>query len=281
MYSNVREEKYGASTKARFLTSACTLSVLTIFQQFDKQSLSASQSTLSSITCDESALPSLLIVVLTATRHASLRRLLASLSAAQYGCAKVDLHIVIDIRLPLNAESVELSKTSARIAPCLETGSKSRHRRLAPQVYPRVGSRYHTMECMSTLQSWRMIWKSVPTITQFLVSSTNMAPLGAQVAAFCLHPNDWEVRVEPRCNSENLNVLYMSPEPYWGPIWKYGEWRRYVDWVFGMSEAQHFVPDSVAGIHTTSTYEMEKMCSLRGFGDTTWILPCVLCATHL
>ena len=189
----------------------------------------------------------LLIVVLTATRYQSLARLLRSLSSADYGCSTVDLHITID---KVDSVSQEASRASEL---CLNTsvsfqwshGRKSIFRRLqhAGLSQSWFESPYQSSVRHGAGYSYLAILEDDMEVSpHFFTLFTYFQELGAfsdpSITAFCLHPEDWEVRVPPTCHGKRgklSRILYESPEPCnWGPIWKYSEWSTYIDWVFTM-----------------------------------------------
>ena len=212
-----------------------------------------SDSHVRSIARCEDLSPGLLIVVLTSTRQHSLIRLLESVAKAKYGCTVVDLQINIDIAAQLN--STTLAATAATVRVAIEFvwvhGKKHVFRRLGHAGLSRSWFEipyYGNYEYVAVLEDDMQLSPHFYTFFSLLHSSGSFhAP---DVTAFCLHPNDWEVRVEMACKEKShSSYLYTSPEPCnWGPIWKYSEWRKYVDWVFAMKARGElpFVPENVA-----------------------------------
>ena len=197
--------------------------------------------------------PTLLILVLTSTRHLSLKRLLESLSSTEFGCARVDLQINIDISASLNTTTFQANQRCTEVALQQKWthGSKSIFRRLrhAGLSHSWFEGAYTTdHEYLSILEDDMQVSRHFYTI--FSLLHKNNVFSSSAVTAFCLHPNDWEVKVEPICTrSDYSKHLYLSPEPCnWGPIWKSEEWRKYLDWVFVTKSQQKlpYVQDEIA-----------------------------------
>ena len=185
--------------------------------------------------CD---LPRLQVLVLTANRPESLKRLLDSLVVAEYGCARVHLQVNVDLpqlASEANLRCVEVAATFPWIH-----GRKTIHRRVsraglsqswfeAPYM---VGGREYIAIFEDDVQVSKHYFR-------FLNLVRHQGALDSyEIAALCLHPNDWEVETHLSCSAQFSPFLYLTPEPCnWGPIWKYDEWRQYIDWVFSAKAA--------------------------------------------
>jgi len=192
--------------------------------------------------------PTLLIVVLTYTRDSSLKRLLKSLSLAEYGCAKVDLQIIIDIAKENNPDALQAQGRCVQVAAAhkWEHGCKTVNRRLhhAGLSQSWFESTYSgNQEYVAIFEDDMEVSKHF--YSMFRIFAEHGTFSGEDVTGFCLHPNDWDVRVVRPCESK----LYLSPEPCnWGPIWKRYAWQQYLDWVFILkaSGSLPYVPEEVA-----------------------------------
>ena len=174
--------------------------------------------------------PSLQLAVLTLNRAHSLQRLLNSLTEATYGCAVVDLLIVVDKGSGTSAiEAVNVAKAQPWIH-----GSKVVIRRLK-----RVGLSTSWFELPYTSSHQYMAifeddMQVSPYFYEFFRTLHNAGVFsGTRTTGFCLHPNDWELDNEKDCRSRSHSrYLYESPEPCnWGPIWKMADWTEFLDWV--------------------------------------------------
>jgi hypothetical protein len=197
----------------------------------------------------EKCSPSLLIIILTYERHHSLERLLYSLKKASYGCSQVDLVINIDAPGP-NSLTNSSSENRNR---CVETaeafdwkyGSKIVNRRIAHAglslSWFEVPHSHNSHEFMLIVEDDMELNPGFFLVFQQVVRQGSI--LSTNVTAFCLHPDDWEVNVVTNCKQTIYsNILYESPEPCnWGPIWKYEEWRSYIDWV-AMMKLKNLLP---------------------------------------
>ncbi len=194
--------------------------------------------------------PSLRIIVLTATRHQSLSRLLSSISAVEYGCSPVDLQINVDISNPANESSLDASHKCVEIAheKTWAYGSKQvfrriRHAGLSQSWFESTysGDAQYTLILEDDMEVSPHFYKL---FSVFHIESSFMA---THVTGFCLHPSDWEVEVKRTCDDRAYSRhLYLSPEPCnWGPVWKTNEWAEYIDWVFRMKASGElpYVPD--------------------------------------
>ena len=195
----------------------------------------------------------MLIVVLTASRHESLHRLLVSLSVAEYGDATVDLQINIDMHARLSPSALALADLCLKVATGFEwsQGRKIVSRRLGhaglSQAWFEVPFQNEGCDFISILEDDMQV--SPKFFTIFMLLLDRGAFDSQDVTGFCLHPNDWEVHVPRRCDTHFSRILYESPEPCnWGPIWKYQEWRNFVDWVFTMKVDGNlpYVPDDIS-----------------------------------
>jgi len=193
--------------------------------------------------------PSLLIVVLTYTRDASLARLLQSLSLAVYGCAQVDLHIIIDVGsdhhnpVTLHAQErcVEVATKHIWEHGCKTVTRRIRHAGLSQGWFESTYS--GNQEYVAIFEDDMEVSEHFYSIFRALEGKGTFS--GEDVTGFCLHPNDWDVRVDRPCE----NILYLSPEPCnWGPIWKRSSWQKYLDWVFNMkaSGSLPYVPENIS-----------------------------------
>lgn len=193
-------------------------------------------------------LPSLLIVVLTAHRHLSLNRLLVSLSRADYGCARVDLQI-----------NVDLVKDAASSANCVSTARSHRWNHGKKHIYRRtshagLSRSWFEIPYVSGHEFVAIFEDDMQVSRYFYSFFSSLYKHGILfsdgVTAVCLHPNDWEVTVHRTCDDASYSsYLYLSPEPCnWGPIWKYKEWQKYVDWVVKTKSAGElpYVPEEIA-----------------------------------
>jgi len=197
--------------------------------------------------------PSLLIVVLTYTRDFSLKRLLKSLSLAEYGCAKVDLQVTIDFAQKGDPNALQAQGRCVQVATAhrWEHGCKTVNRRLHHAGL----SRSWFESTYSGNQEYVAIFEDDMEVSKhfysmFRIFAEHGSFSGEDVTGFCLHPNDWDVRVERPCE----RTLYLSPEPCnWGPIWKRDAWQKYLDWVFTQQDAGSlpFVPEDVAFEYNT------------------------------
>lgn len=205
------------------------------------------------IKCTDTNTVSMLLVVLAAYRYESLRRLLTSLSQNDFGCSRVDLHIAIDQTLDLSTAVQEARDLSTKLALEFEwrAGTKTVFRRLkhaglsqswfeAP--YDSGGYEY--------LGIFEDDMQVSPNFFPVFLSLHKHIFAEDSVTAFCLHPDDWDVRVPRQCNVRGFsNVLYESPEPCnWGPIWRFSEWRAYISWVWVLKDAGElpYVPEDVS-----------------------------------
>ena len=192
--------------------------------------------------------PSLLIVVLTYTRDSSLERLLKSLSLAAYGCAQVDLQVVIDVDahhdpviLQANERCVEVATKHVWKQGCKTVIRRMRHAGLSQSWFESTYS--GNQEYVAFFEDDMEVSEHFYSIFRALEGKGSFS--GEDVTGFCLHPNDWDVRVDRPCES----ILYLSPEPCnWGPIWKRRSWQKYLDWVFKMkaSGSLPYVPENVS-----------------------------------
>ena len=197
--------------------------------------------------------PFLLITVLTYTRHTSLKRLLNSLSRANYGCASVDLHINIDAPPAFDKSALTANKLVVKSATELNWshGRKSVTRRLA---HKGLATSWFEISYAFDHDYILILEDDMQVSREFFAFFSLVAKQGSlsgsETIAFCLHPNDWDISVERECTDHTCSsVLYLSPEPCnWGPIWKREEWMRYLDWVFKLkSQAElPYVAEDVA-----------------------------------
>ena len=198
----------------------------------------------------------LLIVVLTSTRHRSLDRLLSSLSSNDYGCCAVDIQINVD--MPRLSPGAKYTLDDYR--RCLDVATRLHWSNGKRMVFRRLRN-------AGLSQSWFEATYSIEGYDYISIMEDDMqvSPLffhvfatlhehgtfaRGSVSAFCLHPSGWEVKVNVPCGKHNFStVLYESPEPCnWGPIWKYSAWREYIDWVFTIKESGYlpYVPEDVS-----------------------------------
>ena len=198
----------------------------------------------------------MLIVVLTATRHRSLDRLLASLSSNDYGCCVVDIQINVDMPQPLPGATFDLDDHRR----CLDVATRLHWPNGRHTVFRRlrnVGLSQSWFEATYSSEGYDYIsiveddMQVSPSFFEVFATLHEHGTFARRsVSAFCLHPSDWEVKVDISCGKHEFSkILYESPEPCnWGPIWKYSAWREYVDWVFSMKESGHlpYVPESVS-----------------------------------
>ena len=179
----------------------------------------------------------MLIVVLAAARSNSLRRLLYSLREVDYNGALVDIHISID--KPKDPEKSSLESTRVSFDFSWPHGRKSVLRRLA-----HVGLANSWFEApISDVHEYFAIFEDDMQVSRHFYQFFNLLRVegglaGEDVTGLCLHPNDWEVYVEPTCEASQFSpFLYKSPEPCnWGPIWKRVEWQKYMNWVVDMKK---------------------------------------------
>lgn len=189
-------------------------------------------SSLESSLCD---LPSLQIIVLTASRPESLQRLLLSLAAAEYGCATIDLQINVDMPSHHTDDSARCVEVAAAFS--WTHGRKVVHRRL---IHAGLSNSWFEVPYITDAHEFVAIFEddmefSIHFYKFFSLLVREKSFSSSDVSALCLHPNDWEVQTDSACRREFSSFLYLSPEPCnWGPIWKYDHWRRYIDWVFSM-----------------------------------------------
>ena len=196
--------------------------------------------------------PDILITVLTATRHNSLSRLLISLSSNDFGCSRADLLIHVDYA---TNTSFEINSRG-----CVDTaskfhwshGKKTVHRRIR---HAGLSLSWFEIPYMSSEYEYVAIFEDDMEISPsfysiFSVLHERKSFVSETITAFCLHPDDWEVRVPLTCLDDTYShLLYESPEPCnWGPIWKYTAWSAYVDWVSEMKTYgdKPYVPASLA-----------------------------------
>ena len=181
----------------------------------------------------------MIIVVLTAFRHDSLRRLLTSLSRAEYGLAVIDLQINVDISKTLDVHTLEMSEKCTRVAKEFSWfhGRKTVFRRSSHAGLSNswFEAPYHLegYEYISIMEDDMQVSK------HFFRVFASLHRLGVftkpHLEGFCLHPGDWEVDVPRSCWGAVSKILYESPEPCnWGPIWKYDEWRKFIQWALSM-----------------------------------------------
>mmetsp|Transcript_12692 Transcript_12692/g.53700 ORF Transcript_12692/g.53700 Transcript_12692/m.53700 type:complete len:416 (-) Transcript_12692:661-1908(-) len=198
-------------------------------------------------------LPKMLIVVLTANRPDSLLRLLDSLERAHYGCSGVDLQVNVDAPKDLHAAAAALSLSCVKVA---NDYSWSHGRKVVFQRIAHAGLSQSWFEIpWSSAYEYLAIFEDDMQINEhfydFLTLLHSNGVLHSnEVTAICLHPNDWEVKVQSTCEYRNLSKhFYLSPEPCnWGPIWKYKEWQKYVAWVvkLKLSGEMPYVPEEIA-----------------------------------
>ncbi len=198
----------------------------------------------------------LLIVVLTATRHRSLDRLLSSLSSNDYGCCVVDIQINVDMSQlsPGATYNLDEHQRCLDVATRLHwpSGRKTIFRRLRhaglSQSWFEATYNVEGFEYISIIEDDMQVSPSFFPVFAALHEHGTFAH--TSVSAFCLHPSDWEVNVKVTCGDHEFSkILYESPEPCnWGPIWKYSAWREYLDWVFSMKESGYlpYVPENVS-----------------------------------
>lgn len=194
-------------------------------------------------------LPDLQVLVLTATRPSSLSRLLQSLGEAEYGCARVDLQINID-----EPKLVDTKKSHA----CADVAAAFSWQQGRKQIFRRLshaGLSQSWFEApYASNHEYILILEDDMEVSKhffrfFAMLQKEGSLSGASTSALCLHPNDWEVRVPESCGGHRSPYLYLSPEPCnWGPIWKYSEWRKFIDWVKAAKAKgiAPFVPESLA-----------------------------------
>jgi len=200
------------------------------------------------LTSTSAGRPTLLVVVLTYSRDSSLKRLLQSLSLAEYGCAKVDLQIMIDVAKETDSNTLQTQGRCVQVAAAHNWlhGSKTVNRRMHHAGLSRswFESTYDgNQDYVAIFEDDMEVSKHF--YTMFRIFDERGAFSGEDVTAFCLHPNDWDVRVDRPCES----TLYLSPEPCnWGPIWKREAWQKYLDWVINLKDSGSlpYVPEDVA-----------------------------------
>jgi len=191
------------------------------------------------VTCSE---PSVNIVVLTQSRVNSLVRLLQSLSKARYGCADIDLVFHIDFQDLAPEVSFEVSAVAEQFE--WPHGRKYVFRKMSQRG---LATSWFESTYTSSHEYVLLLEDDIELSINFywflLLLHQKGALSGENVTGLCLHPKDWAVKVAATCHHPGLSSrLYLSPEPCnWAPIWKQREWRRYLDWVFGM-KARHELP---------------------------------------
>jgi len=194
---------------------------------------------------------SILILVLTSERPASLQRLLTSLANAEV-TAKTVIDLQINVDLPRN-QARQTHHDCVRIARQFEwnRGRKTVFRRMA-----HAGLSQSWFEApLSSSHKYISILEDDMELSPHFFSFFELLHVAKsleteEITAVCLHPNDWEVRVDGGCGKAGQSqYLYLSPEPCnWGPIWKYEEWAKYVDWVLALKAENNlpYVPESIA-----------------------------------
>ena len=196
--------------------------------------------------------PSILITVLTVSRQESLSRLLISLASNDFGCARADLLVHVDY--PANISSEIFNRRCVDIAYKFHWshGKKTVHRRIR---HAGLSLSWFEIPYKSSDHEYVAIFEDDMEVSPFFFSIFSMLHerksfVNETITAFCLHPDDWEVRVPRTCLDDRYSeVLYESPEPCnWGPIWKYTAWSAYVDWVSEMITFgdKPYIPASLA-----------------------------------
>ena len=194
--------------------------------------------------------PTLFVHVTTCCRPHSLRRLLNSLERADYGSVlpTIDLHVEIDW-VPQEELGGEHERTIslAREFPW-SYGLKTFRQRVQKAGLATMwfelsipSQRDYIMILEDDVELSRHYFTFVATLhckESISKSSTT---------ALCLHPNDWQIGVAPKCGeSSHSNLLYETPEPCnWAPVWKSSAWYEYVTWLHNMLATQRrpFVTD--------------------------------------
>jgi hypothetical protein len=94
--------------------------------------------------------------------------------------------------------------------------------------------------------------------------------LSENVTSFCLHPGDWELGVDLRCDaSTSSSIFYESPEPCnWAPVWEATTWREYMKWVIDMKNHNKspYVPDSIVynyNLYLSKLYDVQSPWAWR------------------
>jgi len=188
--------------------------------------------------------PVLLITVITMARVISLQRLLISLDSAEYGCAQPDLLISIDApvdaSLKVAVDEVSWFATSFQ----WKHGRKTIRRSLTHQG---LSYSWFSFSYFSTHDYLMILEDDMEVSSTFFLFFSKLhregALSGANITGFCLHPNDWELPTQKLCgDGTHSKYLFQSPEPCnWGPIWKTGEWKKFIDWVIS-SKHQEELP---------------------------------------
>ena len=195
------------------------------------------------------------VVVLTMNRDASLRRLLASLARANSHGDDVDLYINIDT--PNEPDRRHHAVRAVAKNFHWPHGDKvvtlrQQHLGLADSWFQAVQENAHPFEFVAIFEGDMEVHAEFYTL--FSLARRRGAMKRDTTSAFCLTPDDWEVRVQDRCDPAYSQVFYESPEPCnWGPIWKSQEWFNYVEFVAAMRARgeQPIVPRNIAYNYNT------------------------------
>jgi len=184
----------------------------------------------------------LLVVILAARRPDSFHRLFNSLVRARYSHAvAVDLFIHVDG--PEDVRSRERTLEKARslrwphgekfvVAERTRVGLRKSWLRVSPRrAHTHVAIFEDDMELSPLFYEF---------IKHVVVASNGFSD--EKVAALCLHPGDWEVRVfaERDCEPDETPRVqfYHTPEPCnWGPVWSSASWMRFKRWALDMERA--------------------------------------------
>ena len=191
----------------------------------------------------------LLVVILTARRPESLKRLFDSLLRAEYGGVVVDIMIHIDgveNDHSLRERTIELAQMARwphgkkiLTVEKEKIGLRKSWLSVSPQlVHTHVAIFEDDMEVSSQFYA--------------LFKYTYESNYFSQSTAFCLHPSDWELKVieERECQVNEVPDVqfYTTPEPCnWGPIWSSVAWRNFKRWAhdLGNTGLQPFTPTEI------------------------------------
>lgn len=212
---------------SRSLYHLCCLLLFLLFLRFSSLPESKTRDRQTTI-CNS---PSIQIAVLTLNRARSLQRLLNSLTEATYGCAAVDLLIVVDkcVEKCANNEVVNIAKALSWTHGTKVVIRRVKHAGLSASWFelPYTSSHQYLAIFEDDMQVNPFFYEFFSTLHTAGVFS------GTTTTGFCLHPNDWELRNEKDChNGSHSRHLYESPEPCnWGPIWKLADWTEFLHWV--------------------------------------------------
>ena len=202
------------------------------------------------------------------SRDASLRRLLASLARANYDGDDVDLYINIDTPNEPDRRHHAVRAVAKNFR--WPHGDKvvtlrQQHLGLADSWFQAVEENAHSFEFVAIFEDDMELHAEFYTL--FSLARRCGAMKRDTTSAFCLHPDDWEVRVRDRCDPAYSQVFYESPEPCnWGPIWKSQEWFNYGEFVAAMRARgeQPIVPRNIA-------YNYNTYLSMRLDVQSPWV----------